>query len=66
VSPAVEEVELIKSHIEHANAEVQKRIKELSLPFKLPTEELIAILWPIKESQSVADEESIDQIDEES
>jgi superfamily II DNA or RNA helicase len=66
VSPAVEEVDIIKSHIEQANAEVQKHIKELSLPFKLPTEELIAILWPIKESQSVADEESIDKIDEES
>ncbi len=66
VTPAVEEVDLIKSHIEHANAEVQKHMEELSLPFKLPTEELIAILWPIKGSQSVADEESIDQEDEES
>jgi len=61
VSPAVEEVELIKSHIEHANAEVQKRIKELSLPFKLPTEELIAILWPIKGAQSLGEEENGDQ-----
>jgi hypothetical protein len=56
VKPAVEEVELIKSHIEHANAEVQKRMKELSLPFKLPTEELIAILWPIKESGAAVEE----------
>jgi hypothetical protein len=44
VTPAVEELEMIKSHIEDANAVVQKRIKELSLPFKLPTEELIAVL----------------------
>ena len=63
VSTAVEEIDLIKSHVEHANAEVQKRIKELSLPFKLPTEELIAILWPIKESDAAV-EEGVDLEDE--
>jgi hypothetical protein len=61
LTPAVEELEMIKSHIEDANAVAQKHIKELSLSFKLPTEELIAILWPIKGQQTSVIEESIDE-----
>jgi hypothetical protein len=62
--PAVDEIDTIKSHVEQARAEAQKRIEELSLPFKMPTEELIAILWPAYKSQPIAEEETRDQDNE--